>query len=390
MHRSENPDPAAPSSAVRTREKRRAALAVGVPTISIAVVLSTLAFGSPAASARVLAPAACVNAVRPDATPGCGSSSATASATASASASASATASSSLSPLPTPSATDSTVAGVSVGSDGWISYTDGQATALGVTGSTVTTIDGTVDADGACNFDESATSTAAGSTYQEEVGFNPTTCQDRILTGSITTAAEATLVSPDDTNTVAESPQTATDTEAAGDAVSALAPPYDTAGTAQTDGADASTTHYSSAHTKTSWIDPVNITITSLTTNLRWPLYGAGGSLTGRNNAYKFKYDGWSTSGTPSPVLSAVSGGWTTSAAETFKNNDFEYYVLATFGIAGWAACGYSTATAVFKHSVHVYGYKSGGYGYSWYDTRSGGCSNLVHHRDSVGYGWTS
>jgi hypothetical protein len=282
------------------------------------------------------------------------------------------------------------VPGVSVGSDGWISYTNGQATALGVTDSTVSTVSGTVDADGNCTFDNTYTGTAASPTYQEEVGYNPTTCQDRILTGTITTTAEASLVSPADTNTVAETPQTATDTGASSDSVSALAPPYDTAGTSQSDATDASTTYYSSAHTKTSWIDPIDVTITSLTTNLRWPLYGAGGSLTARNNAYKFKYDGWSTSGTPTPGISSVSGGWGTGGSETFKNNDFEYYVIAVFGVAGWAACGYSTATAVFKHNVHVYGYRSGSYYSTWSDTKSGGCSNLVHHRTSYGYGWTS
>ncbi|MGW0584225.1 hypothetical protein ACWD25_51920 [Streptomyces sp. NPDC002920] len=274
-----------------------------------------------------------------------------------------------------------------MGSDGWITYSDDETSQLGVTG-TVTTIDGTVQSDGTCQFDYDFTGTSGSPAYQQEVGYNPSTCQERVLTGSITASQEASLTSPEDTNDVPETPQSSSSTGDASAAVSPLAQPYGSTGVGAA--ATPDSTSYSNAHTKTAWIDPLNITITSLTTNLRWPLYGAGGSLTARNNAYKFKYDGWSTSGTPSPVISAVSGGWGTGGSETFRNNDFEEYVIAVFGLAGYASCGATTATAVFKHNVHVYGYRSGSYKSTWSDSKSGGCSNLVHHRTSYGYGWTS
>ena len=340
--------------------------------VAITLPIATLTIsGGTIGSAQAACTAASIDSV----SPGCGTPSPTPSPTAP-----------TASPSPSPSSTG--VPGVSMGSDGWITYSDQETSQLGVTG-TVTTINGTVQSDGTCQFDYDFTGSSSSPVYQQETGYNPSTCQERVLTGSITPADEASLTSPTDTNDVAETPQTSTSTGDASAAVSPLAQPFGNTGAAQP-AASPDSTSYSNAHTKTAWIDPVNITITSLTTNLRWPLYGAGGSLNARNNAYKFKYDGWSTSGTPTPSIGGVSGGWGTGGSETFRNNDFERYVIGIFGPSGYAACGFSTATAVFKHNVHVYGYRSGSYKSTWSDSKSGGCSNLVHHRTSNGFGWTS
>ncbi|SNX57986.1 hypothetical protein SAMN06272735_2462 [Streptomyces sp. TLI_55] len=343
--------------------------------VTLALSASLLAVGGPVSIANA-APAGCTDAVSAFAdgpvstntvSPGCGGSTPTPTAS------------------PSPSASSTGVPGVTVGDDGWITYSDDATRQFGVTG-TVTTVNGTVLSDGTCQFDSSDSGSSSSTTYQQEVGYNPTTCQDRILTGTITPTQEASLASGADTNTVAEVPQSTSSTGDSSAAVGAATTPFNDTGAAEA----AASTSYSNAHTKTAWIDPVNITITSLTTNLRWPLYGAGGTLTARNNAYKFKYDGWSTSGTPRPSISSVSGGWGTGGAETFKNNDFEDVVLLLLGPSGWAACGFSTDTAVFKHNVHVYGYRSGARKSTWSDSKAGGCSNLVHHRTSNGYGWTS
>ncbi|UXY27189.1 hypothetical protein [Streptomyces sp. HUAS TT20] len=289
------------------------------------------------------------------------------------------------SPSPTPSASSTGVPGVDIGSDGWITYSDDATTKFGITG-TVKTVNGSVQTDGTCQFDGSTTSSSSGTSYEQEVGYNPSTCQERVLTGTITPNQEASLASPADTNDTPETPQSASSTGDASDTVTPAAQPYNESGAAEA----ASSTPYSNAHTKTAWIDPVNITITSLTTNLRWPLYGHVGTLSARNNAYKFKYDGWSTSGTPQPKFSYQSDGWGTGGAETFKNTDFEKIVLFLLGPSGWASCGFSTDTAVFKHNVHVYGKKNGSRVSAWHDSKAGGCSNLVHHRTSNGFGWTS
>ncbi|MFD5537045.1 hypothetical protein ACFWIJ_04105 [Streptomyces sp. NPDC127079] len=346
------------------------------PVVTLVLSASLLAIGGPAGSAQA-APDICTDAVTAmkannvysphTVSPGCGSPTPTPTGS------------------PSPSASSTGIPGVAIGADGWITYTDDATSRFGVTG-TVATITGTVDSDGNCTFGYSGDTSSASTTYQQEVGYNPSTCQDRILTGSITPTQEASLVSPTDTNDVPETPQSASSTGDASAAVTAAAQPFDENGSAVT----ASGTSYSNAHTKTAWIDPINITITSLTTNLRWPLYGATGNLTARNNAYKFKYDGWSTSGTPTPKFSTVSGGWGTGGAETFKNNDFEDLVITLLGPAGWAACGFDSSTAVFKHNVHVYGYRNGDAHHTWSDSKAGGCSNLVHHRTSTGFGWTS
>ncbi|MFB0620017.1 hypothetical protein [Streptomyces sp. AGS-58] len=339
--------------------------------VTLAISASLLAIGGPVGMAQAAVPSGCTGLVGKfsgTVSPGCGTPTPTAT------------------PTPTPTASSTGVPGVEIGSDGWITYSDDDATSkFGVTG-TVSTVDGTVQSDGTCQFDGSVTGSSSGTAYEQEVGYNPTTCQERIRTGTISASQEASLVSPADTNATPETPQadsTAGDTGATVDPASG---PFSDTGAADA----ASSTPYSNAHTKTAWIDPVNITITSLTTNLRWPLYGHGGTLSARNNAYKFKWDGWSTSGTPKPSFSTQSDGWGTGGAETFKNTDFEHIVIALLGPSGWAACGFSTDTAVFKHNVHVYGKRNGNEVSTWHDSKAGGCSNLVHHRRATGFGWTS
>jgi hypothetical protein len=152
-------------------------------------------------------------------------------------------------------------------------------------------------------------------------------------------------------------------------------------------------TAYSTAHTKTAWIDPVNITITSLAANLKWPLHGAGGTLTGRVNPYQFKYDGWSSTGPSKITFPSLPGdaGWWMRETDSFTNKDFAALVYFLFGPAGWAACGFHlSTTAHFHHDVIVRGYRNGNRGRSWNDSKSGACSNLVHHSEWDGYGWVS
>ncbi|MDX6705252.1 MAG: hypothetical protein QOI48_1098 [Solirubrobacteraceae bacterium] len=114
-------------------------------------------------------------------------------------------------------------------------------------------------------------------------------------------------------------------------------------------------TAYSTAHTKTAWIDTVNITITSLAANLNWPLHGTGGTLTGRVNPYQFKYDGWSSTGPSKITFPSLPGdaGWWMRETDSFTNKDFAALVYFLFGPAGWAACGFHfSTTAHFHHDV--------------------------------------
>ena len=266
--------------------------------------------------------------------------------------------------------------GLAVSDDGWINYTKSQAPSLGLADLKTTTVQGTRESDGTCVISGSSTSSSTAPTYEEEVGFNPTTCTSKITTGTITPTAAAKLAAAD--------PAPDTTGSATGTAAAS------TGGTASAQ-VTAKATSYQSAHTVTKWIDPVNITITRQAINLKWPLYGAGGTLTSSWPAYKFAYDGWSVSGPTFSGFKTLSGdaGWYVSAKSHFTNYDFAALIYFLLGLPGWLACGAHFSTrADFYHNVTVRGYRSGSRGSSWSDSKSGACSNLVHHATSNGYGW--
>jgi hypothetical protein len=280
--------------------------------------------------------------------------------------------------------------GVVAQPDGWLVYTDTMVSKLALVGSTTTTLSGTKTAGGACDIHSSAQGvpTTAHASYQEEIAFNPKTCQERVVSGALTPNDQVKLAAANpnslasDVGSLRKPPAVKVPT--ASKSSSALAPLV---------------TAYGYANVKTSWIDPLNITITSLADNLSWPLYGAGGYLNGRGNPYDFPYDGWSSSGVafgPGDIAGAYNtlpgdAGWSLRATDHFTNTDFASFVYVVFGPAGWAACGFPfTATAHFNHDVTVYGYRSGARDRSWNDTANGACVDLVHHRESDSDGWTS
>jgi len=262
--------------------------------------------------------------------------------------------------------------GVVAAPGGWIDYTHTLASSLTLLNETTTTSTGTRGADGACTISGGG-STTAGSvgTYQEEVAFNPQSCQERVLSGTLTPG--------DLTQLSAATGGTSSTVQQAG------------SGTTAVTGIQPAATTYQQAYTKTAWIDPLNITITSLADNLQWPLYGAAGTLTARVNTYDFPYDGWSSTG-PSPIkFQSISGGWSVNETDQFTNTDFATFVYTVFGLAGWLACGAPlTVTAHFNHNVTVSGYSNGNRGWAWNDSVSGACTDLVHHASWDNYGWTS
>ena len=270
--------------------------------------------------------------------------------------------------------------GVVAAPGGWVDYTQTLASSLTLQNATTTTFGGTRAADGTCTV-AGAGSTTAGSSgsYQEEVAFNPQTCQERVLSGSLSRGDLAQLNAG--TGGLSNTVQQATSPGTAAAGVQQAA----------TKAQAAAATSYQQAYSKTAWIDPLNITITSLAVNLKWPLYGAGGTLTARVNPYDFPYDGWSSGG-PSPIgFQSVSGGWAVDETDQFTNTDFATLVYAVFGLAGWIACGAPlTATAHFNHNVTVLGYSNGNRGWAWNDSANGACTDLVHHAAWNDYGWTS
>ncbi|MEA2185035.1 MAG: hypothetical protein QOK16_46 [Solirubrobacteraceae bacterium] len=72
--------------------------------------------------------------------------------------------------------------------DGWLTYTRPMASSLTLGAARTTTVAGRMDADGTCHSSGSGTfGPRSPDTYQEEVGFNPSTCQERILSGTLST-----------------------------------------------------------------------------------------------------------------------------------------------------------------------------------------------------------
>ena len=293
---------------------------------------------------------------------------------------------------------------ISMDSDGWIHYntTDVGTAALPLDNASTVTLDGTLDSDGTCTFDQSGTvADGAAGTYFEQTAVNPTTCQEQVVEGSLTATAQSTLDAQDAGTPTGVDDGTADPADGAGDApaldssgnpINQPGPIHDVTPMVMQPNSSV-TTH---AYEKTSYIDPVYLTITSLSANLGW---------THNNNVlssasykivpYEFKYDGWSNSGTPHPGFSWGSGNHSVgiSAHEQFRNNDFEELLLSVSAAipggpaAVFAACGFSVATAVFNHTEGIRGNGDGGYTWSYSDSTKGGCSDLVRHRHYTGFG---
>jgi hypothetical protein len=94
-------------------------------------------------------------------------------------------------------------------------------------------------------------------------------------------------------------------------------------------------------------------------------------------------------------IVSGLSGtstsstGWTKWAGVHFRNTSFAKWVVAVLGPAGWSACGFpKSSTADFYHDDRVTGRKSGGHAVKWSDSKTGACTNLVHHADAAGSGF--
>lgn len=245
------------------------------------------------------------------------------------------------------------------------------------------TLSGKRMAGGGCSFSsaENTESLSSLSGYSEETAFNPSTCQETLVAGSLTPTQAASLNS----SGAVQQPN-------------APAPPSkSTSKGTQVQPAAAGTLY--EAFEKASWVDPVDLTITSVTTNLDFAGNGVpasqGGVMWaagGYASTYQFPYDNWSSSG--------VSYNWygcleacsyvALQSSDTFYNTDFELVVVAIFGLTGYAACGFDSSPATFYLSPYTFGYPNAYYGWGNYNSVSGGCSDLVHFRENHGSGHSS
>lgn len=295
------------------------------------------------------------------------------------------------------------VLGITVSVDGWIQYAS-KLSSLGLSGTTQI-LNGTRDLLGNCAFEganssDTSNATDDSTTLTEEVALNPLTCAMKVLTVNVSSDQAALLapLAPSDTTSgdSTQAPVAALSSTAQGSASSSssrVATPRKTAtsvgGIENAAYAVPAAVYTYNHYLATSWIDPINITITRQTVALQWTnywwskwaynRYGFGGCVSGYclDKTYI-------TSGSDS--LTSVSGGWKKTASVNFQNNSFAGWVEFFVGPAGWAACGFPLSnTAYFHHEDDVTGYAAGGWAIHWNDSKSGACTNLVHHADASG-----
>jgi hypothetical protein len=268
--------------------------------------------------------------------------------------------------------------GITAGRGGWLHYTKTLVGSIGLQHPVTTTITGKHASGGGCTFPSSQHTATPGSPYgySEETGYNPGTCQEIIVSGTLTSAGEAKL------NTITQGTRT-----------NAPAAPAAAGSTRQALSSDSSAATYSeTAFEKNSWVDPLDITIVSLAPNISWKANGS--VITSYSNAYavpyEFKYDGWSGGN--------VSFSWDgcvgcvnlqLNSSSSWTNTDFEEIIVALTGGSGYAACGFNSNPATFKLSPFIRAGNNGSfaYGHNSPSSATGGCSDLVHFRENHGYG---
>lgn len=263
---------------------------------------------------------------------------------------------------------NSTQGSVWVTPDGWVHYDS----VLGKTGAAgrTTTITGKRDGSGACVFSGSGTAPSGipGPSYTEEVAYNPATCKSTIVTANVT-ATQLSQISSLTGSTTTTATTTANATPS-------------TKGALATGRVAASAAY--SRYVKSSWIDPINITISTQTVGLKWTSTNWT-SMKATRDSFKGCVRGVCLDQTyivsRSQWAAPAPGGWQAVGLVHFRNTSFAKWVVGILGPTGWAACGFpKNPRADFHHTDNVTGLKNGGATWNWDDTKSGACTNLVHH----------
>lgn len=267
---------------------------------------------------------------------------------------------------------------LTVSKDGWIHYPSllakagiAPSAAKGSTG----TVKGTRSGAG-CRLSYTGTwKPTQGEIFVEEIAFRPQTCESRIRITRVTQSQVGAISRA--SRGAPSKPATATSATAGKSATPTVAP--------------AGAVHTYLAHNKTLWIDPINITISSQAANLKWK--SSKTLVSKRVDRYGFV---GKIVNIPVDSTRLVSSGTSTSvvtltANATFQNTDFARWVTTILGAPGWIACGFPRSPlATFKFTNVITGSTSAKFTYSWSDSKSGACTNLVHHGQNVGPGWVS
>ena len=281
----------------------------------------------------------------------------------------------------TTSVASNLIPGVSVDNAGTFHYSNTLQAQQAILNPKTTVLQGVRNSSGACVFAGPASSVPV---YQEETAFNPTTCVETIVSGQLSPKGLTTLA--------AMSPASGTLTSSTATSTSTSALPSNNS--SATPSVSALATSYNgtwSAFSKVAFIDPINLTIVSLSNNFSWKI--ANSSVVSGStspSAYMEHIGGDVTTSTGSGTYYVNLGGGSAIQSFTYNNwsnSDFEAWVVAVLGPPGYAACGFNANPAQFYLAPNVTGYNNSSYNASWSDTVSGGCTDLVHFNSLSGTG---
>jgi hypothetical protein len=264
------------------------------------------------------------------------------------------------------------IPGVIVSPNGWVHYEESpQAYFAAESDSTRAKIAGEHLPGGGCGFKEHVTVPPnVREVVEEEIAFNPETCESIV-------EQKVSLKPPSQKTESSSGARTSS---------------------------SSSEIQFKSGHTKTQWVDPPGITITSVNADLTWPVGGPTAGVRGKAYQYAFNWDGWQKSGLKESTVYKISAqdpnetimgsktynysdGWSFHAHEDFTNTDFYQALLAVGGMGIAIVCDEKGIPAVFHHAVKVTGYRSGQMGYWRETTKKGACNNLVHKVERIGWG---
>ena len=265
------------------------------------------------------------------------------------------------------------IPGVSVDADGTFHYTNALSSPQDLSGAVTTVVQGTRNASGSCVFSDPSSS---GAHFGTEIAYNPTTCQDTTLFGQLTAKgiADLAVISPVTT----PSPTAVTKFVAPASQSSAVVTPSSYDG-------------WQSAYNKVAFIDPINLTIVSLSNNFTWEINGTGviyGNTTA--SAYMEHFGGDVTTSTGfGTSYTNIQGtyGIQSTTWNSWTNSDFEAWMVFFSGNAGYAACGFNSSPSQFYIAPTVTGNSDTTFTHSDVHTKSGGCTDLIHTNYNSGYG---
>lgn len=222
-----------------------------------------------------------------------------------------------------------------------------------LSGSTTTTVVGTVGADGGCEYDLSNSGTGSVTTEEIETAESTSTCTAQFTTG----------VPTDFTGDTTSPSGSAADADAT-DSTTTVTTPTVTPGVV-------ATTYGHSIYQDNKWLDPVGIQVNA---QEQWFHWNSGGCVGAWAASWKWSWlsaDGWAKRWGDSSVATGC-GSDTVKSDSAFQNTPF-CAGITTYTYFGWNGTG--------KVADTLTGTNTGGWAWSYHDYKNGStCNNLLHH----------